>query len=68
MSAQLDPTKIPLAVNPSGAPPNFVDPPILISGAYATGVTMTVVGGICVLFRLGTNLKLSNGLQLDDCK
>ncbi|KAF2034875.1 hypothetical protein EK21DRAFT_55295 [Setomelanomma holmii] len=61
-----DLTKIPLAVNPSGAPPNFENPPTLSDSAYGTSISLILVGGICLAFRLGTNLKLSKSLRLDD--
>lgn len=63
-----DLTKIPLGVNPSGAPPNFENPPTLIHSALGTGVALVIVGGIFLAFRLGTNLKLCKKLRLDDCK
>jgi hypothetical protein len=64
----MDLTKVPLAANPSGAPPNFENPPTLIDGALGTGIALIIVGGICLAFRLGTNLKLSKKLRLDDCE
>ncbi|KAH9871932.1 hypothetical protein J1614_006190 [Plenodomus biglobosus] len=62
----LDLTKIPLVPNPSGAPPNFDDPPTLIDSAFGTGVALIVVGGIFLSLRMGTNIKLSRNLGLDD--
>lgn len=62
----MDPTKIPLAVNPSGAPPNFVNPPDLYNGQLWTGIVFMVLAGVFVAFRLGTNMKLSRKLGLDD--
>ncbi|KAH3958459.1 hypothetical protein HBH98_076490 [Parastagonospora nodorum] len=61
-----DLTKIPLGVNPSGAPPNFETPPTLVHSALGTGVALVIIGGIFLAFRLGTNLKLSKKLRLDD--
>ncbi|KAF2705365.1 hypothetical protein K504DRAFT_415182 [Pleomassaria siparia CBS 279.74] len=66
MATPPDLTKIPLAVNPSGAPPNFDNPPTLVDEARATGVALIVLGGLCLAFRLGTNLKLSKTFCLDD--
>jgi hypothetical protein len=63
-----DLTKIPLGVNPSGEPPNFETPPTLVHSALGTGVALVIIGGIFLAFRLGTNLKLSKKLRLDDCK
>jgi hypothetical protein len=37
--AQVDPATSPLTVNPSGDPPNFVDPPSLAGTVFAVGLT-----------------------------
>ncbi|KAH6644886.1 hypothetical protein C7974DRAFT_408532 [Boeremia exigua] len=65
-TAPLDLTKVPLAANPSGAPPNFDNPSTLVDEAWVTGVVLVVLGRLCLAFRLGTNLKLSKKFCLDD--
>jgi hypothetical protein len=65
---QPDLTKIALVPNPSGAPPNFDDPPTLIDSASGTGVALIVVGGVFLALRILTNMKLSNRFGWDDCE
>ncbi|OAL55015.1 hypothetical protein IQ07DRAFT_559534 [Pyrenochaeta sp. DS3sAY3a] len=64
--SQMDLSQIPLAPNPSGAPPNFIDPPTLIDSAFGTGVALIVVAGVLLALRLGTNVKLAKRVCLDD--
>ena len=42
-----DPTTIPIAPNPAGGPPNFVNPPSLAHTILAVGLTLIVISGIC---------------------
>jgi hypothetical protein len=60
--------KVPLAVNPNGQPPNFVDPPSLQPAMLAVGITLIVLGGTILALRLYANLKHSRKLYLDDGK
>jgi hypothetical protein len=63
----MDLSKIPLMPNPSGAPPNFVDPPDLMGAVLGVGITLMILSGILLIFRLVTNHKISK-VRLDDCK
>ncbi|KAL9618243.1 MAG: hypothetical protein Q9160_007013 [Pyrenula sp. 1 TL-2023] len=62
----VDPSKIPLAPNPDGSPPNFVDPPSLKGVVLEVGITFTVITGIVLILRLFTNFKLQRKLGLGD--
>ena len=66
--AAMDPSKIPLAPNPSGAPPNFENPPSLHDTKTGISIALIIIGAVFLAFRLGTNLKLHRKLCLDDCK
>ncbi|KAJ4368376.1 hypothetical protein N0V83_006733 [Neocucurbitaria cava] len=48
----VDLTKVPLAANPSGAPPNFVDSPSLAAVTYGMTCTMMVLAYSLVALRL----------------
>jgi hypothetical protein len=65
--AQMDPSTVPLAVNPSGAPPNFVDPPSLAGTVFAVGLTLSLVSTFFVSLRLYTNWINARRLVLADC-
>ncbi|PSN67345.1 hypothetical protein BS50DRAFT_634725 [Corynespora cassiicola Philippines] len=64
--AAMDPSKIPLAPNPSGAPPNFENPPSLHDTKTGISIALIIIGAVFLAFRLGTNLKLHRKLCLDD--
>jgi hypothetical protein len=68
LPVDMDPTKTPLMLNPSGAPPNFHDPPTLLDAQLGVGITLIVIGATLVTFRVVTNLKVSQKLCLDDSK
>lgn len=68
LPAGMDPSTIPLMANPSGAPADFDNGPSLLNAQLGTGIALIVVGGICVVLRILTNLKISRKLCLDDCK
>lgn len=62
-----DLSKIPLALNPTGEPPNFVDPPSQGATAFAVGLTLATISLFFVMLRLATNLRVVRKLALDDC-
>lgn len=62
-----DLSKLPILPNPTGEPPNFVDPPSLAHAILAIGLTMIVVSGFCLVLRLAANLKHIGRLLLGDC-
>jgi len=64
----MDPNKTPLALNPSGALPNFIDPPTLAPTTLATGIVFIILSTVCVVVRVYTNLKHMRKLGIDDCK
>ncbi|ESZ95416.1 hypothetical protein SBOR_4211 [Sclerotinia borealis F-4128] len=70
MALQIPPgtdlTKVPLAVNPSGAPPNFVNPPSLIGTVQGVGIFLAVVAFSMVCLRLRINVKHDHKLTIDD--
>ncbi|KAH6641949.1 hypothetical protein C7974DRAFT_301211 [Boeremia exigua] len=61
-----DLSRVPLMPNPNGDPPNFVNPPSLYSAGLGVGVTLMIMSGIMLVFRLAMNIKLSKKLCLDD--
>lgn len=63
-----DLSNVPLAVNPSGDPPNFSDGASLQPAVLATGIVFITISIIFVLIRVGTSLYDSRKLFLDDCK
>jgi hypothetical protein len=60
--------EIALAQNPSGAPPNFVDPPSLIATVQAVGITFSIVALALIVARLHIRAKNKNALGMDDGK
>jgi hypothetical protein len=56
----------PMAPNPSGAPPNFVNPPSLATTTLGVGVSLIVASGFMLVVRLFANWKHSKKLYLDD--
>lgn len=63
-----DLSKIPIAFNPNGDPPNFTDPPSLAHIVSAVGITLIVISSLVVVVRLATNFQHTGKLELDDCK
>ncbi|KAF4625059.1 hypothetical protein G7Y89_g13109 [Cudoniella acicularis] len=62
----IDLSKVPLMPNPSGAPPNFVDPPSLASTVEGVGISLMIISGFLLIFRLVANLKNPRRLGFDD--
>lgn len=62
-----DLSTIPLAPNPSGAPPNFVDPPSLTPAFLGIGIAFIIVCSILIVLRVFTYLKTLGKVHLDDC-
>ena len=63
-----DLSKIPLAQNPNGSPPNFVNPPSQSGTDLAVGLPFAVFSACFVLLRLITNFRHTGKLGLDDCE
>jgi hypothetical protein len=61
-----DLSKIPLAANPNGNPPNFADPPSQEVIAKAVGLPLAIIAFLFVLLRLISNFKMARKLSLDD--
>lgn len=61
-----DPSQIPFAPNPSGAPPNFEGGESLTPTVLGTGVTFIIIAGLFVVSRVITGLKKSRKLFADD--
>ncbi|KJZ76508.1 hypothetical protein HIM_04237 [Hirsutella minnesotensis 3608] len=59
-------SEIPLAPNPSGAPPNFINPPSLRGAVQGVGITFAIVSLILVLNRLTVIRRSSRPFGLDD--
>lgn len=64
----VDPSTIPLMLNPSGALPDFKNGPSLLDAELETGVALVVIAGIFLILRIATNLKVTRKLCLDDSK
>ncbi len=65
---QRDLSKTPLAINPSGIPPNFDDPPSLAGTLCAVGATLLFLSAIFVVIRLATNYRVIGKLGIADCE
>ncbi|KAI0593297.1 hypothetical protein F4775DRAFT_578496 [Biscogniauxia sp. FL1348] len=61
-----DLSQIPLAPNPNGDPPNFDGGATLQLEILATGIVFITISLIFVIVRLGTSLKSTRKLHLDD--
>ena len=61
-----DLSKIPMAVNPSGAPPNFDHSPNLIKAVQGVGISLAAITLVFLIIRLRIYIKLNRGLVLDD--
>ena len=64
---QIDPSNTPLATNPSGASPNFDNPPSLAGAVFAVGLTLSIISSVFVVIRLVTNYRALGRLGLADC-
>lgn len=64
----MDISKIPLATNPSGAPPNFIDTPSLKTTMLSVGLTLITLSITFIILRLVTNVKHTRKLAIDDGK
>ena len=64
----MDLTKVPLAANPSGAPPNFDNPPSLAAVTYGMTCTMMVLAFGLVGLRVLAVFKKERRLKIDDCE
>lgn len=64
----VDITKAPLANNPNGDPPNFVDPPSLAAVTYGMTCTMMVLAFGLVGLRVTSVIKKDRRLKIDDCE
>ncbi|KAL9585256.1 MAG: hypothetical protein Q9203_004327 [Teloschistes exilis] len=62
----MDPSTIPLAPDPHGGPPNFVDPPSLQPVVIGVGLTMIITSGFFMILRLYTNIRNTGKLGADD--
>jgi hypothetical protein len=63
-----DLSTIPLAPNPNGSPPNFINPPNLIGTVQGVGITLAIIAGILLCLRLRIYTQMNKRLLLDDCK
>ncbi|GAB1315263.1 Rhodopsin domain-containing protein [Madurella fahalii] len=59
-------SEIPLAPNPSGDPPNFVDPPSLIVAVQAVGITLGFTALVLLVTRMVMSRQLKRPFGLDD--
>lgn len=58
---------IPLAPNPNGDPPNFVDPPSQEKISLGVGISLMILALFALALRLVSNLRYTRKLALDDC-
>ncbi|OAL44103.1 hypothetical protein IQ07DRAFT_685134 [Pyrenochaeta sp. DS3sAY3a] len=61
-----NPLDLALAPNPSGAPPNFIDPPSLESAFLGVGISLMAISSILVIIRIYTNYQHTGKLYIDD--
>lgn len=62
----VDLSQVPLAKNPSGAPPNFVDPPSLLIAVQSVGLVLGITALMLVITRLIILHRLKRPFGLDD--
>lgn len=62
-----DLSKIPIAPNPNGGPPNFADPPSLESTVLSLGLALICISMACLTLRLLSNYQRTSKFHLDDC-
>lgn len=63
----LDLSQVPLAANPSGAPPNFIDPPSFAHLIYGLVDTLMAITILFVALRIMSTFNKKNSLKADDC-
>ena len=63
-----DLSTVPLAPNPNGDPPNFINPPSQAGITLGVAPPLIIISTIVVAVRLVTNFKSARRLGLDDCK
>ena len=63
-----DIAKMPLGMNPTGAPPNYVNPPSLEGVFVGEGIALITTSTILLAIRLTANYKHLGKLWFDDCK
>jgi hypothetical protein len=68
MAMSFDPNTTPLTLNPSGAPPNFINPETQAPTVLGTGLLLIIISTICTAIRCHSSLKSTKKLHLDDCK
>ncbi|EZF20214.1 hypothetical protein H112_05249 [Trichophyton rubrum D6] len=61
-----DLSKIPIAPNPNGGPPNFADPPSLESTVLSLGLALICISMACLTLRLLSNYQRTSKFHLDD--
>ncbi|RDL36455.1 Uncharacterized protein BP5553_05807 [Venustampulla echinocandica] len=61
-----DPNTTPLSLNPSGAPPNFVNPESQAPTVLSSGLVLIILSTLCVCTRWYSSLKSTSKLHLDD--
>ncbi|KAJ4368975.1 hypothetical protein N0V83_006057 [Neocucurbitaria cava] len=63
---EMDLSKIPLAPNPNGSPPNFIDPPSLEPAFLGVGISLITLSAILLSIRILANYKHAGKLWVDD--
>lgn len=63
-----DLSTVPLAPNPNGNLPNFVNPPSQADTVLGVGLPLVIISTFVVAVRLATNFRSARKLGLDDCK
>ncbi|KAJ3579134.1 hypothetical protein NPX13_g1439 [Xylaria arbuscula] len=66
LTSSVDLSMIPLAPNPNGDPPNFINPPSLAPTFLGVGISFITLSVISVSIRIFTYLKAVGKLHLDD--
>jgi hypothetical protein len=59
---------LPMAINPNGDPPNFINPPSLKNTMLGLGVALIAISGPMLILRLIANWRHSKRLYMDDSK
>jgi hypothetical protein len=68
ISPSTDLSTIPMGMNPSGAPTNFVDPASLAAATYGVVISLIVVSIPFVIIRIYNNWTQYSKLGVDDCE
>jgi hypothetical protein len=64
----MDLSTIPMGMNPSGAPPNFVDPASLAAATYGVVISLIAASMPFVIIRIYNNWTQYSKLGVDDCE